>query len=111
MATETWYAKRTWCPSHRIPAPHTPRLYKVFEHFEARCGSIHVIPFEPHLAEGSVFDVGVLRPATTQAASSWPALCRRSSRGSAHQEIFVDSSTHEYQRRNRTLRLPILSTV
>jgi MinD-like ATPase involved in chromosome partitioning or flagellar assembly len=43
------------------------KLDKVAEHFEARCGSIHVIPFEPHLAEGADFDFGLLNPATTQA--------------------------------------------
>lgn len=43
------------------------KLDKVVEHFEARCESIHVIPFEPHLAEGADFDFGLLRPATAQA--------------------------------------------
>jgi len=43
------------------------KLDKVFEHFQARCGSIHLIPFEPHLAEGADFDFGLLRPATAQA--------------------------------------------
>jgi MinD-like ATPase involved in chromosome partitioning or flagellar assembly len=43
------------------------KLDKVVEHFEARCKSTHVIPFEPHLADGADFDFGLLRPATTRA--------------------------------------------
>jgi MinD-like ATPase involved in chromosome partitioning or flagellar assembly len=49
------------------PASATLKLEKVFEHFESRCGSLHEIPFEPHLAEGADFDFGMLRPETTQA--------------------------------------------
>ncbi len=49
------------------PGSATLKLDKVFEHFEARCASIHVIPFEPHLAEGADFDFGMLKPATAQA--------------------------------------------
>jgi MinD-like ATPase involved in chromosome partitioning or flagellar assembly len=49
------------------PGSATLKLDKVFEHFEARCASIHVIPFEPHLAEGADFDFGLLKPATAQA--------------------------------------------
>jgi MinD-like ATPase involved in chromosome partitioning or flagellar assembly len=43
------------------------KLDKVVEHFEARCKSTHVIPFEPHLADGADFDFGLLKPATMQA--------------------------------------------
>jgi MinD-like ATPase involved in chromosome partitioning or flagellar assembly len=43
------------------------KLDKVIEHFEARCHSIHMIPFEPHLAQGADFDFGLLKPATRQA--------------------------------------------
>jgi len=49
------------------PGSATLKLDKVFEHFDARCASIHVIPFEPHLAEGADFDFGLLKPATAQA--------------------------------------------
>ena len=49
------------------PGSPTLKLDKVFEHFEARCGSMHVIPFEPHLAEGADFDFGLLNSETTQA--------------------------------------------
>ena len=49
------------------PRSNTLKLDRVVEHFEARCGSIHVIPFERHLAEGADFDFGLLRPVTTQA--------------------------------------------
>ncbi|WAJ46373.1 AAA family ATPase [Mycobacterium sp. Aquia_216] len=43
------------------------KLDRVVEHFEARCKSIHVIPFEPHLAEGADFDFAALKPATAHA--------------------------------------------
>jgi MinD-like ATPase involved in chromosome partitioning or flagellar assembly len=43
------------------------KLDKVFEHFEARCRSIHLIPFDPHLAEGADVDFGLLNPQTSQA--------------------------------------------
>ena len=43
------------------------KLDKVREFFEARCGSIHVIPFDPHLAEGADVDFGMLKPATREA--------------------------------------------
>nr|WP_232004845.1 MinD/ParA family protein [Mycobacterium sp. ACS1612] len=53
--------------SESHPSSATVKLDKVYEHFETRCGSIHVIPFEPHLAEGADFDFSLLRPATLQA--------------------------------------------
>jgi MinD-like ATPase involved in chromosome partitioning or flagellar assembly len=43
------------------------KLNKVFEHFEARCRSVHLIPFDPHLAEGADIDFDLLKPATLQA--------------------------------------------
>ncbi len=43
------------------------KLDKVYEFFEARCRSIHFIPFDPHLAEGADVDFGMLKPATRQA--------------------------------------------
>lgn len=42
-------------------------LDKVYEHFEARCRSIHMVPFDPHLAEGADMDFTMLKPATVQA--------------------------------------------
>ena len=42
-------------------------LDKVCEFFEARCRSVHLIPFDPHLAEGADIDFGMLKPATRQA--------------------------------------------
>jgi MinD-like ATPase involved in chromosome partitioning or flagellar assembly len=49
------------------PGSAVVKLDKVFEHFEARCGSIHMMPVEPHLAEGADFDFDMLAPATAQA--------------------------------------------
>jgi len=43
------------------------KLDKVYEHFEARCRSVHLIPFDPHLAEGADVDFGLLKPQTFQA--------------------------------------------
>ncbi|OBA57265.1 secretion protein EspI [Mycobacterium sp. 1100029.7] len=43
------------------------KLDKVVEHFDARCRSTHLVPFEPHLAEGADFDFGLLKRATRQA--------------------------------------------
>jgi MinD-like ATPase involved in chromosome partitioning or flagellar assembly len=43
------------------------RLDKVYEHFEARCRSVHLIPFDPHLAEGADIDFSLLKPATFEA--------------------------------------------
>jgi MinD-like ATPase involved in chromosome partitioning or flagellar assembly len=42
-------------------------LDKVVEHFQARCGSIHMVPFERHLAEGADFDFSLLKGTATQA--------------------------------------------
>ncbi|OBG99323.1 secretion protein EspI [Mycobacterium sp. E2497] len=43
------------------------KLDKVYEHFASRCRSIHLIPFDPHLAEGADIDVELLKPATFEA--------------------------------------------
>jgi MinD-like ATPase involved in chromosome partitioning or flagellar assembly len=43
------------------------KLDKVYEHFEARCRSVHLIPFDPHLAEGADVDFNLLQPATFEA--------------------------------------------
>ena len=43
------------------------RMDKVYEHFESRCRSVHLIPFDSHLAEGGEVDMELLKPATFQA--------------------------------------------
>jgi MinD-like ATPase involved in chromosome partitioning or flagellar assembly len=43
------------------------KLDKVYEHFQSRCRSIHLIPFDPHLAEGADVDFDRLNPPTRQA--------------------------------------------
>lgn len=49
------------------PGSAAVKLDKVVEHFAARCRSTHVIPFERHLAAGSDFDFGLLKPQTMRA--------------------------------------------
>ncbi len=49
------------------PGSATLKLDKVYDHFEARCRSVHLIPFDPHLAEGADIDFDLLKPATLQA--------------------------------------------
>lgn len=43
------------------------KLDKVYEHFQARCRSIHMIPFDPHLAEGADVDFNLLNADTNVA--------------------------------------------
>lgn len=43
------------------------KLDKVYEFFEARCRSIHFVPFDPHLAQGAEVDFAMLRPVTHRA--------------------------------------------
>ena len=43
------------------------KIDKLYEHFETRCRSIHLIPFDPHLSEGADVDFGLLKPATMDA--------------------------------------------
>lgn len=43
------------------------KLDKVYEHFQARCRSIHMIPFDPHLAEGADVDFNLLNADTNAA--------------------------------------------
>ncbi len=43
------------------------KLDRVYEFFGARCRSIHFIPFDPHLAQGTDVDVELLKPNTRQA--------------------------------------------
>jgi MinD-like ATPase involved in chromosome partitioning or flagellar assembly len=49
------------------PGSAAMKLDKIYEHFEARCRSIHHIPFDPHLAEGADIDLSLLNPHTYQA--------------------------------------------
>jgi MinD-like ATPase involved in chromosome partitioning or flagellar assembly len=49
------------------PGSAAMRLDRVYEHFQARCHSIHHIPFDPHLAEGADIDLSLLNPQTSQA--------------------------------------------
>lgn len=49
------------------PGSAAVKLDKVYEHFEARCRSVHLIPFDPHLAEGADIDFGLLNSSTSQA--------------------------------------------
>jgi MinD-like ATPase involved in chromosome partitioning or flagellar assembly len=49
------------------PGSAAMNLDKVYEHFQARCRSIHHIPFDPHLAEGADIDFSLLNPHTLQA--------------------------------------------
>ena len=43
------------------------RLTKVHEHFQARCRSFHVVPFDPHLAEGGVVEIDQLSRGSNRA--------------------------------------------
>ncbi|MCV7168403.1 MinD/ParA family protein [Mycobacterium manitobense] len=49
------------------PSAAAIKVDKVVEHFEARCASIHLVPFDPHLAEGADVDFALLKPATVRA--------------------------------------------
>jgi MinD-like ATPase involved in chromosome partitioning or flagellar assembly len=49
------------------PGSAAMKLDKVYEHFEARCRSIHHIPFDPHLAEGADINFSLLNSQTYQA--------------------------------------------
>ncbi|BBZ36579.1 hypothetical protein AWB99_16990 [Mycolicibacterium confluentis] len=51
------------------------QLDKVKEHFAARCRSIHLIPFDPHLAEGGEVDIELRKPATHSAYVDLAAGC------------------------------------
>jgi MinD-like ATPase involved in chromosome partitioning or flagellar assembly len=48
------------------PGDTAVRMDKVYEHFESRCRSVHLIPFDSHLAEGAEVDMELLKPATVQ---------------------------------------------
>lgn len=41
-------------------------LEMIHDHFAARCASVHVVPFEPHLAAGAGVDFTQLHPTTVQ---------------------------------------------
>ena len=40
---------------------------RIVGHFQARCGSVFTIPFDPHLAIGGTISLDALRPATRAA--------------------------------------------
>jgi MinD-like ATPase involved in chromosome partitioning or flagellar assembly len=42
-------------------------LDSAIEHFQSRCATTHVVPFEPHLAHGAEFDFGRFKSATVRA--------------------------------------------
>ncbi|OYD68781.1 MinD-like ATPase involved in chromosome partitioning or flagellar assembly [Rhodococcus sp. OK302] len=42
-------------------------LSRVIEHFEQRCRSVQLVPFDPHLEEGAEVDLDRLRPSTRDA--------------------------------------------
>jgi MinD-like ATPase involved in chromosome partitioning or flagellar assembly len=44
-----------------------PAFDQVYRYFEARSGSIHVVPFEPHLARGADVDFAMLSPDAVRA--------------------------------------------
>ncbi len=46
--------------------PTERNVERIHDHFAARCGSVHTIPFEPHLAAGTGVDFAQLSPATVQ---------------------------------------------
>jgi MinD-like ATPase involved in chromosome partitioning or flagellar assembly len=43
------------------------KLDTVYDHFQSRCRSVHLVPFDPHLAEGAEIDFNLLKPATLDA--------------------------------------------
>ena len=49
------------------PGSAAMNLERIHEHFESRCRSVHLIPFDPHLAEGADIDFSLLKPTTFQA--------------------------------------------
>lgn len=54
-----------------ISAPSSPKaavdMDSLIAHFAARTRAVHVVPYDPHLAEGAVVDVERLRPNTLRA--------------------------------------------
>ncbi|MUL78863.1 MinD/ParA family protein [Mycobacterium sp. CBMA226] len=53
--------------SAAAPASDRMVIDKARAHFEARCRSIHFVPFDQHLAEGADIDFAMLKPATMRA--------------------------------------------
>ena len=49
------------------PGANTATFDEVFQYFEERSGSIHVVPFEPHLARGADVDFAMLSPDAVRA--------------------------------------------
>lgn len=54
-----------------VTAPSSPKaavnMDSVISHFAARTRAVHVVPYDPHLAEGAVVDLERLRPNTLRA--------------------------------------------
>jgi MinD-like ATPase involved in chromosome partitioning or flagellar assembly len=49
------------------PGAAAVRMEKLYEHFGTRCRSVHLIPFDSHLAEGGELDIELLKPTTFEA--------------------------------------------
>jgi len=49
------------------PGSNSATFDEVFQYFEERSGSIHVVPFEPHLARGADVDFAMLSPDAVRA--------------------------------------------
>jgi MinD-like ATPase involved in chromosome partitioning or flagellar assembly len=49
------------------PGAAAVRMEKLYDHFGARCRSVHLIPFDSHLAEGGEVDIELLKPSTFEA--------------------------------------------
>lgn len=49
------------------PGANSATFDEVFQYFEERSGSIHVVPFEPHLARGADVDFAMLSPDAVRA--------------------------------------------
>ena len=43
------------------------KIDRLYEHFDSRCRSVHMVPFDPHLSEGADVDFGLLNPSTMEA--------------------------------------------
>lgn len=60
--------------SASAPGRATIDLGRVIDHFRARTRAVHVIPFDPHLAEGTVVDLELLARPTKQSYMELAAL-------------------------------------
>jgi hypothetical protein len=62
-----WPPDSAQCSTPARPGSSALNMDKIREYFEARCRSLYMIPFDPHLAEGADTDFGMLKPETAQA--------------------------------------------